>query len=301
MGSHDWSRWALGATAVLLIAGCTAAEEAEVADTVPEDIAEVGILRVATDPTFPPAQFELPLEFQGVEREPITGFEVDLVLAVAEELGLDVEWREVPFGEVLELVDSGEADVGSSSITVTQERAEERLFVTFFTSATQWAARVPNATGVGPNNACGARVAVQADTVFVEDLLARSAACQEAGDDPIEILAFVEQGDVVQAVLNGRANAFLSDSIAVQWAIRQASGGATSGGAIRPGTLIRVGEAYDEAPFGWAVPGDDEQLAQALQEALRAVIDSGDYREILDARGVAGGAITAEEVEIVGG
>lgn len=286
----------LPAVAALTLTGCSTAGDDEVASIVPDAIAEVGALVVATDPTFPPAELRTPVQFLSVQQDELTGFEVDLMVAVADELGLDVQWFDAPFDQVLRKVPGGEVDVAASSITVTPERAAEVGFVTFFSTGTQWAAREPNTTGVTPNDACGARVAVQTGTIQADDVAARSAACQDAGNDPIDIVAFERQDEATAAVLAGGADAFVADTPAVDWAVSQFSGTQATASSITTDRLSAVGAAYDPAPYGWAVA--DPELAEALLEGLQAVFDSGEYDEILEFWGVSEGGI--DTFEIVG-
>ena len=283
----------------LALAGCGAADEVAVADSVPGDIAALGTLLVATNPTFPPAEFRTPVEFRSVEQGEVTGFEVELMEAVAEELGLEVEWVDVAFPEVLEAVAAEEVDVGAAAITVTDDRLAESSFVTFFSTGTQWVVREPNAAAVTPNGACGARVAVQTGTVQADDLAARSAACGEAGQDPIDILEFDSQDEVTAAVLSGVASAFVADAPAAAWAVRQSGGTPNVASTVNTGRLTTVSGQYDVAPYGWAVV--DEELGEALLAGLNAVVESGEYQEILEFWNVERGALSAEQIELVSG
>lgn len=287
--------WALVAVGALALAGCSADTDETPSEALPDTIAGAGSLLVATDPTFPPAQLRATVEFRGVQRGEVTGFEAELVEAVADELGVDVAWVDVPFEQVLERVAAGSADMGASAITVTDEREADFEFIPFFQTGTRWAAREPNQAGVSPNNACGARVAVQAGTVQAADLIARSTACEESGDEPIDILEFERQDQATAAVLAGTADAFVADSPAVQWALRQSGGSPSAAGTAATGRLLAVGDAYDVAPYGWAVT--DPELATALTDALRTVIDSGEYAEILEFWGVSAGALDANADE----
>lgn len=288
--------WVLTVVAAVALAGCTTPAEPEPADVVPDAIAEVGALLVATSPEFPPAQFRAPFEFQGLQSGEVTGFEVELVEAVADELGLTVQWADVPFEQVLEQVSAGDADMASSAISVTDERSADFTFVTFFETGTQWAVREPNAAGVRPDSACGARVAVQSGTVQADDLAARSAACEQAGEDPIEILEYAQQDEVTAALVAGVVNAFAADAPAVRWAIRQ-SGNPSAASSVNTNRLVPVGPPYDLSPYGWAVT--DPELAEALLEGLQAVVDSGEYTEILQRWGVADGALEPDAIGVV--
>jgi polar amino acid transport system substrate-binding protein len=219
--------------------------------------------------------------------------------ALADELGLEVEWLDVPFTEVLPAVADGDADVGASAITVTDDRLAEASFVTFFSTGTQWVVREPNAAAVTPNGACGARVAVQTGTVQADDLATRSAACDEAGQDPIDIIEFDGQDEVTAAVLSGVASAFAADAPAAAWAVRQSGGTPNVASTVNTGQLATVSGQYDVAPYGWAVA--DDELGEALVAGLGAVIDSGEYVEILEFWNVERGALSAGQIELVSG
>lgn len=299
MGIRGGRTWVLVAASSLALAGCGADDDTAVADSVPGDIAALGTLLVATNPTFPPAEFRTPVQFRDVQQEEVAGFEVELMEAVADELGLDVEWLDVAFPEVLAAVADGEADVGAAAITVTDDRLAEASFVTFFSTGTQWVVREPNAAGVTPNGACGARVAVQTGTVQADDLTARSAACDEAGKDPIDILEYDGQDEVTAAVLSGVANAFLADAPAAAWAVRQSGGTPNVASTVNTGRLTTVSGQYDVAPYGWAVA--DDELGEALLAGLGAIVESGEYAEILEFWNVERGALSPEQIELVAG
>lgn len=272
--------------------------EGDLADLVPDDLAERGVLLVATDPTFPPAQFPTAQEFQGVQSGPYTGFEVELVEAAASRLGLEVRWVDVPFADVLTTVTDGQADMGAASITVTDERAAEVDFVTFFSTGTQWAAAQPNTLGVTPNNACGARVAVQAGTVQEEDVAQRSASCEENGREPIDVRVFERQDEATAAVLAGVADAFVADQPVVTWAIQQAGTAGSAAGTVT-GRIAFAGSPYDVEPYGWAFDPQDSELAEAMLAALQDVAADGDYTDILQRWGVADGALPEDELALV--
>lgn len=76
--------------------------------------AQSTVLRVATKPLAP---------FVFLDGEQPTGFSVDLWEEVAGRMGLEYEWIEFEtVGEILEAVETGEADVAIAGITMTRER-----------------------------------------------------------------------------------------------------------------------------------------------------------------------------------
>jgi polar amino acid transport system substrate-binding protein len=288
------------------LAACTvpATDEGSLADLVPADVAEQGAVLVASDLANPPAGFASPVEFDGVagtavEAGEFTGFDVQLVEAAADLLGLRVEWRDLPFAEVLPAVLDEEADLAASAITITAERSADLDFVPYFETGTQWVTAIPNELGVFPNTACGARVAVQAATIQEDDLAARSAQCQAAGELPVQARPYALQSEVTEALLTSRVDAFLADRPAAQWAVREAGGttGAASTTSYTP--LALTGPAYDVQPYGWAFRPDQQALADAFAAALVRLVENGTYDEILEFWSVDEGALGADDVRVV--
>jgi ABC-type amino acid transport substrate-binding protein len=91
-------------------------------DTVWENIQKTGVIRVGTDPTWPPYQLRDSATGQ------IVGFEVDLANACAAKLGLTIDWRDVAFDNIILSVQNGQLDMGVSGFSVTPERLNQVSF-----------------------------------------------------------------------------------------------------------------------------------------------------------------------------
>src|SRR5690606_20786590 len=134
----------------------------------------------------------------------IVGFDVDLMNAIAATLGLTPEYREADFAKIIPSIQGDTFHVGMSSFTDTKEREQAVDFVTYFSAGILWAQRPGEP--VDPKNACGKKVAVQATTTDeTEELHAKSKACTDAGQPPIEIIKFDAQDAATNAVILGQA------------------------------------------------------------------------------------------------
>ena len=87
-------------------------------DTVWANIQKTGVIKVGTDPTWPPYQLR-----DNVTNE-IVGFEVDLANACAAKLGLTIEWQDVGFDSIIISVQQGQLDMGVSGFSITPERLD---------------------------------------------------------------------------------------------------------------------------------------------------------------------------------
>lgn len=241
---------------------------------VPAAVSEDGVISVGSDTTYAPN------EFIAEDGETIVGFDVDLFTLVAQKLGLEAEFVTAPFDSIIAGVGSGRYEVGVSSFTINDERLTQVNMVSYFSAGTQWATRAGNPDDVDPDAACGLAVAVQKATVQVDDITARSDACVAAGDEAITIDQYDGQDQATAAIASGKDDAGLADSPIMAYAVEQTGG-----------QLELLGDIYDSAPYGYVVPKAETDFAQALADAVQALVDDGSYLEVLQRWGVEDGAI----------
>src|SRR5690625_4993064 len=87
----------------------------------PADDGEITKLVVGTDATY------APMEYMDEGGE-IVGIDIDIVDAIAEELGIEVEYKNIGWEPLFPAVDNDEVDFAVSSITITDEREESYDF-----------------------------------------------------------------------------------------------------------------------------------------------------------------------------
>ena len=97
-------------------------QSASSTDTVWANIQDAGVIRVGTDPTWPPYQM-----LDDVTGD-IVGFEVDLANECAERLGLTIEWQSVSFDSIILSVQQGQLDMGVSGFSITAKRLAQVSF-----------------------------------------------------------------------------------------------------------------------------------------------------------------------------
>lgn len=88
-----------------------------------------GTLTMATNAEFPP--------YESMDGENIVGFDVDMMRAVADVLGMELQVENMEFDSIIAAVESGKADVGAAGMTVLPERLESVNFSDPYTTATQ--------------------------------------------------------------------------------------------------------------------------------------------------------------------
>nr|WP_203596778.1 ABC transporter substrate-binding protein [Actinomadura bangladeshensis] len=248
--------------------------DGKLAAMVPDAIKSDGKISIGTDASYPPNESVDPAS------QKIVGWDVDLFNAVAAKLGLKTEYHNAGFDTIIPGVQSGKYEIGVSSFTDNKEREKAVDFVTYYSAGTAWAALKGNPKGVNPEDACGKSIGVQQGTVQVDDLVARSKKCTDAGKPAIKQVVRKQQTEVNNDLVAGKVDAMAADSPIV-------------GGAVKKtGKLEIIGEVYDTAPYGYALGKSSGQFKDAVLGALQALIADGTYKKILTDNGVESGAIT---------
>jgi polar amino acid transport system substrate-binding protein len=256
-------------------AGAAPTVDEALAAKVPDAIKSDGKVLIGTDASYAPN------EFLDADGKTVVGWDVDLFNAVAAKLGLQTEWQSATFDAIIPGVQSGKYEMGISSFTINDERKQQVNMVSYFSAGTQWGTKTGNPTGVQPDDACGKKVAVQTNTVQdTEDLPKRDEACTAAGNPAITVDRYQRQDQATAAVVSGKDDAMLADSPVLAYAVKQTNG-----------QLELLGDIYDAAPYGYVIEKDQTEFAQAVADAVQALITDGTYKTILDKWGVGAGAI----------
>ncbi|MEU4324972.1 ABC transporter substrate-binding protein [Nonomuraea dietziae] len=242
---------------------------------VPDAIKSDGKLIVGVDASYPPNESVDPAS------QKIVGWDVELVEAIAGKLGLTAEFQNAGFDTIIPGLQSGKYELGASSFTDNKEREKVVDFVTYYSAGTAWAALKGNPKGVNPEDACGKKIGVQQGTVQVDDIKVKSDACVKAGKPAIDQVVRKQQTEVNADLVSGKIDGMLADSPIVGYAVKQTGD-----------KLEIIGQAYDTAPYGYAIGKNSGTFKDAWLAAVKEVIADGTYKSILDKWGVADGAVT---------
>ncbi|MGV1005837.1 MAG: ABC transporter substrate-binding protein [Candidatus Nanopelagicales bacterium] len=231
---------------------------------VPADLKAAGKVTVGSDTTY------APVNFLADDGSTVVGLDIDILDTVLAHLGLTADYVTAPFDNIIPSIQSGKYDMGASAFTITAERQKIVNMISYFNAGVQWAVAAGNPTGITSDTACGKVVAVQRGTVEVPDIEARSKVCEAAGKEKITIDQYQGQDQATASVVSGKSDAMLADSPVTAYAVAQAGG-----------KLETLGDIYDAAPYGWVVPLDQIDLANALQKAATAAKADGSYEAAL--------------------
>ncbi len=88
-----------------------------------------GTLKIGTNAEFPPYEY--------YEDNQITGIDIDIMQAVCDELGMDMQVEDMAFDSIIAAITSGKVDVGASGFTVTEDRKKNINFTDSYITTKQ--------------------------------------------------------------------------------------------------------------------------------------------------------------------
>jgi polar amino acid transport system substrate-binding protein len=263
------------------ILGISVAVDEDARALLPEDIAEAGAVKAATDAPYAP--FEMFVE-EGSEE--LTGVDILLGQAIGAKLGIDVEFAQQGFDGIIPALQAGNFDLTISAMTSSVERMDVLTFVDYSASGTGILTRAGNPDDIETYlDLCGKNVAVQTATSQV-DLVndVWQAECEAEGLDPIALSEFPSDSDAQLAITAGKAAASLLTKPSAGFVAKTTNDGDTFMVVEDP----TAPNGYDATLNGIGVLKENEEFAEAIQAALQSLMDDGTYEAILAEFGVEG-------------
>jgi basic membrane protein A and related proteins len=216
--------------------------------------ADLGTIKVGTSAGWPPFEF---VDDDGN----YVGFDIDLMNAIADNQGFDVEWVDVPFDSLFASLEVGEFDAVIAATTITPEREEQANFSDIYFHASQRIAVAADSDIDSPDVLPGLVVGVQRGTTgefIVADI------------EGVEVKAYDEVIAAFQALSNGDVDAVVADGPLAEEVI-----------AANPDLDLKlVGEPFTDEYYGIAVRSGYPELLDAVNAGLDNVIADGTYAEL---------------------
>jgi len=120
-------------TMAAFAAGCAMALSLQAsAQELPERIKTAGKVVVANQPNYPP------IEYKDPATNELKGLDIDLGLALAKELGVEAEWADIGFEQMVSSLNTGRVDLIQSGMSDLPSRRETLDFVDYMRSGAQF-------------------------------------------------------------------------------------------------------------------------------------------------------------------
>ena len=188
------------------------------------------------------------------------GFDIDIINAVADRLGLEVQIEKTPFATIFRNLAQGQFDAVISATTITPEREEVVDFSDPYFLANQSLVVKPGSDIESVDDLSGATVGVQIGTTGAD--------YAENETDAAEVRPFDIADQAFQALNSGQVDAVIIDIPVATTAIEE-------GEDIEIAEDIPTGEEY-----GISVQPGSDQLLEAINNALSEIKEDGTYEQI---------------------
>lgn len=251
----------VGLAAAMIAAGCGSDDDSTSGDSTSSgtiDISDAtliqpGQLLVGTDAPYPPFEIGTP------ESGDFSGFDKDLMDAIAAKLGLEPTYQNSSFDTIFRDVASGQFDIVAAAATITPDREKVVTFSRPYYEAQQ-ALVVPEGSDItSTDDVAGEVVGAQQGTTGQK--------VAEDDTDASEVRGFAKGADALAAVATGQVAAAIVDQPFAADAVDKQGG-------IEIAQEISTDEVY-----GFAV-APDNTLIDGVNEALGQMIEDGSLNEL---------------------
>jgi polar amino acid transport system substrate-binding protein len=233
--------------------------------TPPNDLITPGTLTVGSDTTYPPQ------EYIDTTTNQAAGFDIDLIKAIAQRMGLKANIVTTSFDTIINSLVSKRFDVVMSAVSLTPDREKKVDFVPYFNAGESLLVQAGNPKNITKlSDLCGQKAGVQNGTIEQADLKTASDACVKAGKPAIDATALTNQTDVIQLLATNRVVATYQDSPVTDYYIK-----------LHPGQFTVGGSVVNAGLEGIVVRKGDTSMFNAIQTAFNQLKANGTYHNLI--------------------
>ncbi len=252
-------KFAMLAAMVLTLAvssvGCGGSQPKEQAKEPAKDAAKPKLV-VGSDTTF------APFEFTDPNTGKYIGFDVELIQAIADEAGYELDFQSMAFDGLIAALQANQINAAISAMTITPERAKVVDFSEpYYKSGLIVAVQTKNNDIKGFEDLKGKKIAVQSGTT--------GAMQAEKATDKDKITYFTNTDQALLELKNGGADAVINDYPVSAYFIQQGNN-----------DVKLVGEILSAEEYGIAVPKGQTETLEKINAALKKLKENGKYAEI---------------------
>lgn len=224
-----------------------------------------GVLTVGSDTTYQPQEFIDPTTNQPA------GFDIDLITAIAQRLGLKAKIVPNNFSTLLDNLHNREFDVAISAIGITTERQRLADFIPYFRTGESLLVQKGNPLHIQSlSDLCGRKVAVQVGTIEDADLHIVNNICSSNHKQSIYIIVLNDQNAVINMLLTHQVIATYQDAPVSDYFTR-----------LNMAQLTVSGTVTNRNLEGIAVRKGNAALFGAIQTAFKMIKADGLYDRLL--------------------
>ncbi|GAB4100332.1 transporter substrate-binding domain-containing protein [Sinomonas halotolerans] len=261
----------------------TPAADSALVDMLPASVRDKGTLTVA-------AAVYAPAVMEPAGGGEVTGWDIELTRKAAALLGLDVDFKIIPFDGVIPGLQAGRYDAATGEINVTEDRTKVVTFVTNHVSMDEFVVKADSdkTSFDRPEDVCGLRIGASLGSSEAATAQSMADDCKASGGAATTVDTFQTQAQVNLALSQGRIDASLASGSQAAYTVEKGNGQFKLA-KLGFGPEIKTGLAL-------ANNADTAQLAKAFQAATDKLIEDGELKAVLDELNGGLGAVDKSEI-----
>ncbi|HMM96687.1 MAG: glutamate ABC transporter substrate-binding protein [Micrococcales bacterium] len=199
-----------------------------------------------------------------------TGMDVDVATYVAKQLGHeagDIQWVQAPSAQRETLISTGQVDLVVATYSITDSRKEKVSFAgPYFVAGQDLLVRADDSSITGPDTLDGKKLCS----------VTGSTSAQKVKDKVpgVNLQEFGTYSECVAALVSNGVDALTTDDTILAGYAAQDQ---------YKGKLKVVGQPFSEERYGIGLKKGDTALCQKVTDAIKKMIDDGEWQKIVDA------------------
>lgn len=253
-------------SATLLVAGCSGADEGEEpgdavqGESALDDVLDSGTLRVCTTGDYQPFTYLDP------EDDEFTGIDVDLARDLAEDMGVEIEWVQTSWDDLMEdfLAD---CDIAVGGISISTERAQQ----VYFSAPTMEDGKTPVTLC---ENVDDYRTIEQINQPGVRSIMPSGGTNEVFAEEhyPEGELIRHDNNTIFDEIVAGNADVMTTDASETLWVANE----------YEELCAVNPDEPFDYFENGYMLPRGDDVLKHYVDQWLNIALNDGTRDEIAE-------------------
>ena len=213
-----------------------------------------GVLTMATNAEFPPYEY--------YEGDTIVGIDAEVAALIAEKLGLELEIADIDFNAIVPGVQTGKYDMGMAGMTVSEDRLKNVNFTTSYAKGIQVVIVKTDSGIASVDDLAGKKIGVQEATTG--DIYASG----DFGDE--NVVKYANGALAVEGLKSGKVDCVIIDNEPAKAYV-----------AANEGLKI-LETTYADEDYAICVSKENDELKEAIDNALKELIADGSLQKIVD-------------------
>lgn len=251
----------------------------------PEEIKSSNKMISVNSGSFPPYEIV-------TDTRTMTGASADMTDAIGQLLGIKIEHATVSgLSALLSGIKSGRYQFSMGPVGDFKSRQEANDFIDWVQEYVVFAVHKGNPKSINSlDDACGARIAVQAGGSAEKVIKAQAEKCAAEGKPTLQVQSYTDQPTSILAVRSKRADAFFSSQAPLTYFVQQSNGELELAG-------VGKSNGFDDL-FQGAVVTKDSPLGPVLLGAVNELMKNGSYAQIMKKWGLENNMITEPGINL---